>query len=475
MSEYEVVIGLEVHVELATKTKIFCGCGVEFGAPPNTRCCPVCMGLPGALPTLNRHAVTLAVRAGLATGCRVMPDSSFDRKNYFYPDLPKAYQITQFYRPICRDGFLEIDLAGEIKRIGITEIHLEEDAGKLIHDREGGTRVDLNRSGVPLIEIVSAPDLRSAEEAVAYLKKLRSILRYAGVSECRMNEGALRCDVNLSVRRRGEETMGTRTEMKNLNSFTYTAHAIEAEAKRQIEALERGETILQETRRFNETNRTTEALRQKENAHDYRYFPEPDLPPIHLLDEEIEAVRESLPTLPDERQARYVREYGLSGYDAAQLSLERDRAEYFEKAAKCTPYKKLLANLMISEVLRLCDTEESVCPISPEHMAELVTLWGEERINSSVAKKLLAELWRNDQSPAALARERGWEQINDREILRKLVMDNLEENPKILEDYRRGKTAAAKALIGKIMSKSGGRANPVIVGELVSELLNNQK
>ena len=472
MKDYELVIGLEVHVELATKTKIFCTCGVEFGASPNTRCCPVCMGLPGALPTLNRHAVELAVRAGLAMGCRIMPDSSFDRKNYFYPDLPKAYQITQFYRPICRDGALEIDTTGGKRRIGITEIHLEEDAGKLIHDREGGTRIDFNRCGVPLIEIVSAPDLRSAEETVAYLKKLRSILRYAGVSECRMNEGALRCDVNLSVRPRGEKTMGTRTEMKNLNSFTYAAHAIEAEAKRQIEALERGKAILQETRRFNETNRTTESLRQKENAHDYRYFPEPDLLPIHLGKEEIEAIRESLPALPDERRARYVREYGLSDYDAEQLSSERMRAEYFEEAAKRTPYKKLLANLMISELSRLWDAEETECPVSPEHMAELITLWGEERINSSVVKKLLEEMWQKDQSPVSLAQARGWEQINDREMLMGLVKDNLKENTKILEDYRRGKTAAAKALIGKIMATSGGRANPVIVAELVHEALN---
>ncbi len=474
MNEYEIVIGIEVHAELSTRTKIFCACGVAFGAPQNSLCCPVCMGLPGARPVLNRRAVELGVRAGLATNCRISPISSFDRKNYFYPDLPKAYQITQFREPLCRDGFLDIEVEGERRRIGITEIHLEEDAGKLIHGANGETRIDFNRCGVPLIEIVSAPDLRSAEEAVAFLKKLRSILRFAGVSECRMNEGALRADVNLSVRRRGEETLGTRTEMKNLNSFTYAAYAIEAEAKRQIEALEAGEKILQETRRFDETNRTTHSLRSKENAHDYRYLPEPDLPPILLSEDEIQTIRESLPPLPDQRREAYIREWGLSDYDAALLSSERERAEFFEEAARGTPFRKILANLLLGEAARLGGGEDFMCPISPKNLAELANLWGEERINSNTAKKLLGELWNTDESPEAVARARGWERSNDRELLREVVRNNLKENPHAVADYQRGKKAAAKDLIGKTMAASGGRANPKILQELVLELLENE-
>ena len=347
IKDYEMVIGLEVHVELKTKTKIFCSCPTTFGAEPNTHTCPVCMGMPGTLPVLNKQVVEYAVMAGLATNCKIANYSKQDRKNYFYPDLPKAYQISQYDLPLCEHGWLDIEVEGGTKRIGITRIHIEEDAGKLVHDSERGTMIDCNRCGVPLIEIVSEPDIRSAEEAKAYLQKLRATILYTGISDCKMNEGSLRCDVNLSVRKKGTEKFGTRTEMKNINSFAFVVKAIEYEYKRQVEAIEAGETIVQETRRFDANTGKTSSMRSKENANDYRYFPDPDLPPIELTDEVIKKLGSQIPSLPDERKALYMKKYGLSAYDSEILTTDMAEADYFEQAAAKTDYPKLLANILI--------------------------------------------------------------------------------------------------------------------------------
>ncbi len=473
-ADYEVVIGLEVHVELKTETKIFCACRTDFGAEPNTRCCPVCMGLGGALPVLNGKVVEYAAKAGLATGCTVARITKFDRKNYFYPDLPKGYQISQYDQPICTGGSLEIEGSFGRKRVGITRIHMEEDAGKLIHDAAEGTRIDFNRCGVPLVEIVSEPDLRSAEEAKAYLRTLRTLLLYTGVSDCRMNEGSFRCDVNLSVRRRGETVLGTRTEMKNLNSFAFTCKAIEYEANRQIEVLESGGTVTQETRRFDPNTGKTDSMRVKENAKDYRYFPEPDLLPIRIEEGQIEEWRRSIPTLPDERRARYRERYGLPDCDGVQLCTDPRLADFFEEAAERTAYPKLLANLILSEVLRLQTGEDFFCPIAPAHLAALATLLGERTVNSSTGKKLLVELWETDRDPVALVKERGLEQINDEERLRIVLREVIAANPRLVADYQKGKKAAAKAVIGQVMAKTAGRANPALLTTLAEEELKEE-
>ena len=467
---YEIVIGLEVHAELKTKSKVFCACPTDFGAPPNTQCCPVCMGLPGALPVLNRRAVELAVTAGLALGCKINTVSRQARKNYFYPDLPKGYQISQAERPFCEGGRLWI---GEGRSIGITRIHLEEDAGKLIHEEGRGTLIDHNRCGVPLIEIVSEPELRSAEEAKIYLQRLRSILRYCGVSDGRMNEGSLRCDVNLSVRRKGESALGVRTEMKNLNSFSFVGKAIEYEAERQISVLESGGRILQETRRFDPDTGRTEAMRVKENAEDYRYFPEPDLPPVILTEEEIRRLRREIPCLPDQRKESYIKQYGIPVNDAELLVSDRALADYFEEGVRQTSAPRVLANLLISDLLSKTSAEDFSCPISPRSLAELANLMGNETVNSSTAKKLLSELWDKDQSPSLLVKERNLAQINDRALLREKVKEAIGESPKAIEDYKKGKTAVTKSLIGRVMAKTGGRANPTLLATLLDEELNN--
>ena len=471
-SAYEMVVGLEVHAELKTKSKIFCSCPTEFGAPPNTQCCPVCMGLPGALPVLNRMAVEYAARAGLATHCTIATVSKLDRKNYFYPDMPKAYQISQYDMPLCRNGFLEIETEQGSRRIGIVRIHIEEDAGKLIHDESGQTLLDFNRCGIGLIEIVSAPDIRSGEEARAYLQKLRTVLLYTGVSDCRMNEGSLRCDVNLSVRKKGETSFGVRTEIKNLNSFSYIVKAIEFEFRRQVALLEAGETVRQQTRRFDVPTGRTELMREKENADDYRYFPEPDLPAIRLDEAWIDAVRRTVPRLPNERKAAYRETYGLSAYDAEILTADPMTADYFESGAARTAHPKLLANAMLSELMRLSETERFTCPISPVHMAELADLWGEGMINSSTVKNLIGQMWKNNRSPAELVREQDLAQINDAALLRDAVERALNDNPKALADYRNGKKAAAKVIMGRVMAQTRGRANPVLLGELVERCMN---
>ncbi len=467
ISDYEMVIGLEVHVELKTETKIFCSCPTAFGAEPNTQTCPVCMGLPGTLPVLNKKAVEYAVRAGTATNCRIARFSKFDRKNYFYPDLPKAYQISQYDHPLCESGYLDIETDNGKKRIGIMRIHIEEDAGKLIHDSEKGTMIDCNRCGVPLIEIVSEPDIGSAEEAKAYVRKLRTVMLYAGVSDCRMNEGSLRCDVNLSVRKKGEQKLGVRTEMKNLNSFQFIGKAIEYEFLRQVEAIERGEKIVQETRRFDAANGKTYSMRTKENMSDYRYFPEPDLLPVELSESYIAEIRRSIPMLPDERKAMYSEKYNLSACDGEVLTSDIAMAEYFESAAEKTKFPKLVANMLQSEIMAMTAADDFKCNILPEHMASLADMAGEESINSATVKKLIRRMWECDFDPAAAVEREGLRQVNDESVILKWVEAAIEANPKSVADYRKGKKTAAKAITGKAMAASGGKANPVLVQKLV--------
>lgn len=471
---YEMVIGLEVHIELKTKTKIFCSCPTDFGAEPNTQCCPVCMGYPGTLPVLNRQVAEFAVKAGLATNCTIARYSKQDRKNYFYPDLPKAYQISQFDLPLCEHGWLEIEsdtVPSGLKKIGITRIHIEEDAGKLIHDDEKGTLIDCNRCGVPLIEVVSEPDIRSAQEAVNYVQKLRSIALYTGVSDCKMNEGSLRCDVNLSVHKPGEP-FGTRTEMKNLNSFTFIAKAIEYEYRRQVDAIEAGEAIVQETRRFAQEENKTYTMRRKEDADDYRYFPDPDLPPIELSEEEIARLRAAIPELPDERRTRYEQNYGLSSYDALKLTESKELSDYFETCAKTAKTPKIAANMLITDVFRMMTPEDQTICVSPEHFAALSNLVVDQVINSSTAKKVLKEIWGTDKAPEDVVREQNLAQINDEGALRDVVAAVLAANEKSVNDYKNGKLAAAKSLMGQAMAKTSGKANPVILQKLMDEALN---
>lgn len=473
IKDYEMVCGLEVHVELATKTKIFCSCPTTFGAEPNTQCCPVCTGMPGTLPVLNKQVVDYAVKAGIATNCEIARYSKEDRKNYFYPDLPKAYQISQYDLPLCEHGWLEIETDNGTKKIGITRIHIEEDAGKLMHDDTHGTMIDCNRCGVPLIEIVSEPDIRTAEEAVAYVRKLRAIMLYTGVSDCRMNEGSLRCDVNLSVRKRGEEKFGTRTEMKNINSFVFIQKAIEYEYKRQVEAIEAGETIVQETRRYDSVSGKTFSMRKKEDANDYRYFPDPDLPPIILTDTVIKMLGDAVPELPDARKKKYVGEYGLSAHDAEQLIANKYIADYFEAAAKLTAYPKLLANLMTGELFSLLeqDGDDVVIPIDGAHLASVATMSGDGTINSSTAKKLVKTLFEKDADPEVIVKENDLAQISDPEILGKYVDEAIASDPKTVAAVKAGRTNAAKALMGKIMAKTGGKGNPVKINELLEAAL----
>ena len=471
---YEMVIGLEVHIELKTKTKIFCSCPTDFGAEPNTQCCPVCMGYPGTLPVLNRQVAEFAVKAGLATNCTIARYSKQDRKNYFYPDLPKAYQISQFDLPLCEHGWLEIEsdtVPSGLRKIGITRIHIEEDAGKLIHDDEKGTLIDCNRCGVPLIEVVSEPDIRSSQEAVNYVQKLRSIALYTGVSDCKMNEGSLRCDVNLSVHKPGEP-FGTRTEMKNLNSFTFIAKAIEYEYRRQVDAIEAGEAIVQETRRYAQEENKTYTMRRKEDADDYRYFPDPDLPPIELSEDEIARLKAAIPELPDERRARYESDYGLAAYDALKLTESKELSDYFEACAKTAKTPKIAANMLITDVFRMMTPEDQTICVSPENFASLSNLVVDQVINSSTAKKVLKEIWGTEKAPEDVVREQNLAQINDEAVLRDVVNAVLAANEKSVNDYKNGKLAAAKSLMGQAMAKTSGKANPVILQKLMDEALN---
>ncbi len=468
IKDYEMVIGLEVHVELKTKTKIFCSCATTYGAAPNTQICPVCMGLPGVLPVLNRKVVEYAVKAGLATNCTIAHDSKQDRKNYFYPDLPKAYQISQYDVPLCENGYITIETDKGAKKIGITRIHIEEDAGKLIHDDNYGTMIDYNRCGVPLIEIVSEPDLRSPEEAQAYLEKLRSTILYTGISDCKNNEGAFRCDVNVSVRSKGETEFGTRTEMKNINSFRNVGRAIVYEYRRQVEVLESGGTICQETRKFDQETGKTYTMRTKENANDYRYFPDPDLPQIEITDKEILRLRQEMGELPDQKKQMYQKVYGLSAYDSDILLSDPSLAGYFEEVARYTTNYKIVANIFITELMRM-NKDGFTCPVTAEHMAALANLFGGQIINSSTVKKLLKRMWEEDVDPAVLVEKEGLAQINDREVLEAIAEEILQHSEKLIHDYRNGKEKAFEAIVGRVMAKTGGKANPVLLAELLRD------
>lgn len=470
--DYEMVIGLEVHVELKTKSKIFCSCSTSYGAAPNTQTCPVCMGMPGVLPVLNRKVVEYAVKAGLATNCTIANFSKQDRKNYFYPDLPKAYQISQFDLPLCENGYITIETEEGSKRIGITRIHIEEDAGKLVHDDKYGTMIDCNRCGVPLIEIVSEPDIRSAKEASAYLQKLRAIILYTGISDCKMNEGSFRCDVNLSVRKKGETAFGTRTEMKNLNSFQFVVKAIEYEYQRQVEAIESGEQIVQETRKFDANTGITTAMRSKENANDYRYFPDPDLPPIELSDEQIRKIAHTIPELPDARKQKYVKNFGLSAYISEKLVSDFDMSNYFDKVAVHTNHPKTAANIITGDVMRLNTRDSFVCPVSEENMAKLADLFGEQIITSSTMKKLLARMWEEDFDPDIVVEKENLKQINDKSELLKIAECVINANRKLVDDYRNGKEQALKALMGKAMGQSGSKANPILLADILKSKLS---
>lgn len=466
--KYKMTVGLEVHIELSTKSKIFCSCPTEFGAEPNSQICPICMGLPGAMPSLNQKVVEYAIRAGLATNCHIAKRSGIDRKNYFYPDLPKGYQISQYDAPLCYGG--HIDLVGENgeERIGITRIHIEEDAGKLIHDKSEGTLVDYNRCGRPLIEIVSEPHIHSAETAREYLKKLRSLMVAAGVSDCKMNEGSMRCDVNLSVAPIGSDVLGERTEIKNLNSFAFVVKAIEYEYQRQCQMLEQGERVKRETLRYNTQSGKCEVMRSKESAIDYRFFPEPDLHVIVLEDSDIDKIKEQMPMLPDEKQRKYESELGLSAYDASLIAADPALSDYFEKAAEYTAYKKQLANILLCEVLRLVEGEDFECAILPRYLGELCEIFGSERVNSSTAKRILALMWEGDTaSPSEIAEREGMWQINDESQLLEIVLAVIEKNQKAVADYKGGKSFAIRSIIGKTMAESQGRANPRIVEELI--------
>ena len=472
---YETVIGLEVHVELATKTKIFCGCSTAFGGAPNTHTWPVCTGMPGSLPVLNKQVVEYAMAVGLATNCKITQYCKFDRKNYFYPDNPQNYQISQLYLPICRDGGVEIETAAGKKTVGIHEIHMEEDAGKLVHDEwEDVSIVDYNRSGVPLIEIVSEPDMRSAEEVIAYLEKLRMIIQYLGASDCKLNEGSMRADVNLSVREAGAKEFGTRTEMKNLNSFKAIARAIEGERQRQIELLEEGRKVIQETRRWDDNKEFSYAMRSKEDAQDYRYFPEPDLVPVSISDEWIAEVKARQPELRTEKMARYQSEFGLPEYDADIITGHKKLADLFEETTSICGKPKKVSNWIMVETMRLLKENEMDADdiaFSPENFAKLVELADSGAVTNTVAKEVFELIFKEDIDPDKYVEEKGLKTVNDEGELRAVVEQILKDNPQSVEDYHNGKEKAMGFLVGQTMKAMKGKANPGLVNKLLKELL----
>ncbi len=474
--DYEVIIGLEVHAELSTKTKIFCSCPTKFGAEPNTQTCPICMAMPGTLPVLNEKVVEYAVKAGLATNCEISRDSKNDRKNYFYPDLPKAYQISQFDKPLCEHGFIEIETTNGKKRIGLTRIHIEEDAGKLNHDEfGGGSLVDLNRAGVPLIEIVSEPDIRSSEETEKYLRKLKSILEYIEVSDCKMQEGSLRADVNVSVRKKGDTKLGTRTEMKNMNSFRSIARAIEYEVDRQIDVIEEGGKIEQETLRWDEVSGKTFSMRDKEDAQDYRYFPDPDLVAIKLSEEYIQNIKETLPELPESRKQRYLEEYKLAEKDANLITSSKYLSDLFEEAIKVCNNPKAVNNWIISDISRILNETEMEpieIPFDANQLGKLVILIDKGTISSSIGKKVLTELFENPRDPEEIIKEKGWIQISDEGAIKEVVLKILEANPQSISDYKAGKDRALGFLVGQAMKETKGKANPQMLNKMFLEELN---
>lgn len=479
--KYEAVIGLEVHTELQTKTKIFCSCRTSFGADPNTNVCPVCLGLPGVLPVLNKKVLEYAVRAGLALNCEISRFSKFDRKNYYYPDLPKNFQTSQFDLPICEHGYLDVEVEGEKRRIRITRAHMEEDAGKLVHHGTSITDsdyslVDYNRTGTPLLEIVSEPDMRSAKEAVAYMEKMRAILQYVGISDCRMEEGSLRCDANVSVRPVGQKELGTKTEIKNINSFKGVERAIEYEAMRQAELLEDGGKVVQETRTWDEKEGVTKSMRTKEEANDYRYFPEPDLVPFTVSDEYIENIRKSLPELPDARKERYMKEFGLSSEDAVFMTNDKATADYFEAAVDAGADPKACVNWLMGEFASQLSTdgiEIAKAPLSAENLAALLKLISKGTISGKIAKKVFATMWKEGGNPEEIVKAQGLVQISDTAELSKLVDEVVGKNPKAVEDFKAGKKKAVGALVGQIMKATKGKANPRVINELLNKKLQS--
>ena len=473
---WETIIGLETHVELATRTKIFCSCTTAFGGDPNTHCCPVCTGMPGTLPVMNKAVMRFATKAGLALNCDITRYHKFDRKNYFYPDLPKAYQISQLYLPIAKNGKVPIELpSGEEKIIRIHEMHMEEDAGKLVHDPWiDQTRADYNRCGVPLIEIVTEPDFRSAEEVIAYLEKLKSTLEYLGVSDCKMQEGSLRCDVNLSVRPAGSTELGTRTEMKNINSFKAIARAIAYEARRQIELIEEGKRVVQETRRWDENKDATFSMRSKENAQDYRYFPEPDIPPMEITDDYLDSARQELPEMAQEKKRRYVAQFGLPEYDAGMITGQKALADFFEEAVALGGAPKEVANWIMGEVLRTLKEkalEAKQMPLTPATLVKLLELVKQGKINRNTAVEVFAAIWDTDGDPEAYVKEHGLEQVSDAGLVESVVEQVFADNPKSIADYQAGKQKAFGFLVGQTMKQLKGKADPKVVNQIIREKL----
>lgn len=480
--KYETVVGLEVHTELKTKSKIFCGCTTEFGGEQNTHVCPVCLGLPGVLPVLNERVVEYAIRVGLALNCEILPFSKFDRKNYFYPDLPKDWQTSQYDLPICLNGYLDIHVNGETKRIRINRIHMEEDAGKLVHDgntisTSNSSNVDYNRTGVPLLEIVSEPDIRSGEEAKAYLEKLKTILKYLDVSDCRMEEGSLRCDANISIRLMGETKLGTKTEIKNMNSFSGVQKGIEYEALRQAELLEDGEAVVQETRTWDDSKSMTLSMRKKEQENDYRYFPEPDLMPIITSTEKVEAIRATLPELADAKVKRFVENYGLTLTEADILTSLRETADYLDSAVKAGAEPKSVSNWMLGDMSKMVNEANITfdqAPIKPEQLAGMIALIDKGTISGKIAKQVITKMWETGKNAEVVVEEEGLVQITDEGAIEEIVIKIIDANPKSVEDYKSGKGKAIGFLVGQIMKETKGRANPGVVNQLLVKHLQNK-
>ncbi|MCR5560168.1 Asp-tRNA(Asn)/Glu-tRNA(Gln) amidotransferase subunit GatB [Schwartzia sp. (in: firmicutes)] len=477
--KYEAVIGLEIHCELKTNTKIFCGCETGFGGDQNTHVCPVCLGLPGVLPTINKRVVEFGIKAGLATNCTINKFSKFDRKNYYYPDLPKNWQTSQYDLPIAEHGWVDIDVEGEKKRVRLTRIHMEEDAGKLVHSGNtikdsASSNVDYNRTGVPLLEIVSEPDMHTAEEARTYMEKIKAIMEYIDVSNCRMEEGNLRADVNVSIRPVGSKELGTRTEMKNINSFKSLVDAIDYEIDRQTEVLEDGGHIVQETRTWDPNRGITLSMRSKEDAHDYRYMPEPDLPPIVTTDEQIEAYRKELPELPDARRERLEKEYGLSDYDAGVITSSRPMAEYFDEVVAGGADAKLAANWIMGELAKHLNAENKTIvdsPVEPARLAAMIQMITKGTISSKIAKTVFEEMWTSKDAPEEIVKAKGLVQITDTKAIEEIVDKVIADNPKPVEDYKSGNKKAIGALVGQVMKQSKGKANPQMVNQLLAQKL----
>lgn len=476
--KYEVVIGLEVHAQLKTKSKIFCSCSTEFGRPANENTCPICLGMPGTLPVLNKKAVEYAIRAGLATHCNIEPLNRFARKNYFYPDLPKGYQISQYELPLATKGYINIRHNGAKKKIGLIRIHMEEDAGKLIHGENLGhpdkSYVDFNRTGVPLIEIVSAPDISSPEEAKEYLTELKSILEYTDVCDCNMEEGSFRCDANISLRPHGQKEYGTRAEIKNINSFRFVQKALEYEIERQSKILDQGEKVVQETRLYNSAEGVTYSMRSKEEAHDYRYFPEPDLVPVVIDETQIKAIRDSLPELPEQKRERFISEYEIPEYDAGVLTASQSLAAYYEKTISLYNKPKVVSNWIMGELLRELKNDErgmEDCPITPMALADMLTLMDKGVINGKIAKTVFEEMYKTGKPAEKIVQEKGLTQITDESKIVKIIEDIMAANPTQLNDYRNGKDKLFGFFVGQVMKVTQGQANPAVVNQLLKEKL----